>query len=210
MTYSLPLLFVAALLPDVDFLFQPFVTHHSITHSATFWSLIYIPLAVFFRLRILPYAIATYSHFLIGDVITGNPPLLYGLSDQTFGTIRPWIDENLGWTFGVLYQALVDVIMIASFIVVTRSKNRDLRSDTLSSSNPLHLLILVIVIFAIFFGAYKSDLVLALHQIPQVQSDIDVLYIGYGVIVASHAIFTIWLLKGLRSREERKVPQNSN
>lgn len=44
----------------------------------------------------LPYIIATFPHFLLGDIITGTPALLYGVYDQTFGAFRPWFVTYFG------------------------------------------------------------------------------------------------------------------
>src|SRR5207244_11631347 len=83
-TYSLPLIFAASILPDTDFIFSPFFPHQTITHSLTLWVLLYAPLLIIKKWRILPYFAATLSHFLLGDFITCDSLLFYGLFYQFF------------------------------------------------------------------------------------------------------------------------------
>ena len=99
-TYSLPLLFCASILPDLDFIFGPVIPHHTLTHSLTFWSALCLILILIKRLNGLPYVIAILSHFLIGDIITGNPTIFYGLSNQTFGNFRINIMKHMVYSTG--------------------------------------------------------------------------------------------------------------
>ena len=125
--FSLPLLFTASILPDLDLLFSPIIPHHTLTHSLTFWSLICISLTIIKKRFALPYVIAILSHFLIGDVITGNPTLFYGLSNQTFGNIRSDFSSRYGADYAMLYQTLVEAVMVCMFVVYAMV-NRNLPS----------------------------------------------------------------------------------
>ena len=104
-TYSIPLLFCASILPDLDFIFGQIIPHHTLTHSLTFWSMPCLILILVKRVNGIPYVGAILSHFLIGDIITGNPTILYGLSDKTFGNFRVNITSQYGEAHGILYQA---------------------------------------------------------------------------------------------------------
>jgi hypothetical protein len=195
-SYSLPLLFAAALLPDLDFLFYPLFQHHTITHSLTLWSIVYLPVFAIFRIRALPYFIATLSHFMIGDVITGNPPLLFGLSNQTFGLIRPWLVTATGdASYGILFQAIIDAVFVAAFALVAFMK-RDAPSIFSSKYNLTHTLILGTVIFAIFLGAYRGDVV---HTLITQKT---ILYEAYTIMAASQLAFFVLLTKGVVSSSD--------
>lgn len=206
-SYSLPLLFVASIVPDLDFIIAPVFQHHTITHSVLFWPFIYGPLLAIFRLKVIPYLLATYSHFLIGDLVTGNPPLLYGISDQTFGTIRPWIDITFGSQYGVFYQGMIDVLMIIGLLatVIIRKKHA-FPTLVARQRDMLFLSALVIVIFAIFAGAYKYDIVYMLQTDKVQMQSSYFLYAAYAVVAISNAMFALILLKGTLHRLQREAP----
>jgi hypothetical protein len=186
--YSLPLIFAASIAPDLDFLFYS-LPHHTITHSITFWTLFYVPFAIVKGRKILPYVLATFSHFLVGDLITGNPPLFYGLSDQKFGFIRPLIVETWGSIYGTLFQAIVDVIMVVVFLLMVM-RYKDLHGAFSSHYNIKHILILGFVVFLIFIGAYTGDIVYVLKD------NKDLLYLSYGITAISNLSFLLILLRG--------------
>lgn len=189
-SYSLPLIFAASILPDLDFVFHPLFVHHTITHSITFWALFYIPIFIFKRLAAVPYIIATFSHFLIGDIITGTPMLFYGLSDQTFGTFRPWFVMYFGDnSYGTLYQAIVDAMMVTIFLCVALLK-RDVHQLFSGFYNIKHILLLDVVIFIVLLGAFKNQIVSDLNRHN------DMLYLADGIIAISQFVFLIVLLKG--------------
>src|SRR5437867_9659526 len=140
-TYSLPLIFPASILTDTDFIFSPFFPHQTITHSLTLWVLLYAPLLIIKKWKILPYFGATLSHFLIGDIITGNPPLLYGLSDQTFGLPKPWLSDPSVPEYGILFRATFEPIMVLIFVIVIVHR-KNIYSFFSQSYELKHLLIL--------------------------------------------------------------------
>lgn len=190
LAYSLPLIFAASILPDLDFLFHPIFAHHTITHSITFWAIFYIPIFVLKRWAAVPYIIATFSHFLLGDIITGTPTLFYGVSDQIFGAFRPWFVMYFGGnSYGTLYQAIVDAMMVGLFLGVTLLK-RDLHPLFSGFYNIKHILLLGMIIFIVLLGAFKNQLVSDLNRHN------DILYLAYGIIAISQIIFLITLLKG--------------
>jgi hypothetical protein len=188
-TYSLPLIFAASILPDTDFIFSPFFPHQTITHSLTLWVLLYTPLLIIKKWKILPYFAATLSHFLIGDVITGNPPLLYGLSDQTFGLAKPWLSDSSVPEYGILFRAIVEAIMVLIFTIVIIHR-RDMQSFFSHSYDVRHILVLGIVVFVVFLGGFSSDIVyvLSAHR--------EILYLAYGIVAISEIVFLLTLLKG--------------
>ena len=68
---SLPLLFLASVIPDIDLLI-PGLQHRGPTHSLIISTLIFIPLVAYYRKKAIPYFIALTQHSLIGDYITSE------------------------------------------------------------------------------------------------------------------------------------------
>jgi hypothetical protein len=192
--FSLPLVFAAAILPDMDFVFYPFFPHHIITHSLPFWLIVYAPVIAIWRWKAAPYAIATFSHFLIGDVIAGNPPLLFGFSDAKFGILAPWIYAHYGAQYGLLYQSAVDAAASALFVAAA-FRTGSVGTVWSGAHDPKHVLILLAVVAVIFFGAARSEITAGLLQ-PQ-----GTFYAAYAVIALSHAIFILPFLIPARKKE---------
>lgn len=187
LTYSLPLLFCASILPDLDFIFSPFVPHHTLTHSLTFWSLICLVLIIVKRANGIPYAIGILSHFLIGDFITGNPTLFYGVSDQTFGNFTTMLSSEYGEDYAMLYPAAVDAVMVALFLIyaIVRKSIPPLFSFPIK-----HVLILGLVILSIVIGRLKSQILfVSLNQN-------EIIFCAYLLIVLSQIIFLACIVKG--------------
>ena len=202
-TYSLPLIFAASILPDTDFIFSPFFPHQTITHSLTLWVLLYAPLLIIKKWKILPYFAATLSHFLIGDIITGNPPLLYGLSDQTFGLPKPWLSDSSVPEYGILFRAIVEAIMVLIFMIVIIYR-KDIRSFFSGAYDVKHILVLGIVVFVVFLGGFRSDVVyvLSAHR--------EILYLAYGIVGISEIVFVLLLLKGTsKTQISERIGQKS-
>jgi hypothetical protein len=193
-SFSLPLLFAAAIAPDLDLLFSPIFAHHTITHSLTFWLAAYAPLFVVFRGRAAPYAIATFSHFLIGDIFTGNPPLLFGISDARFGAIAPWMGQQGALP---LYQSAVDLVASSIFAVAAF---RSIKPVWAGGYDPLHVLLLLAIVALVFFGASRIEIVSVLRQ-PN-----EMLYVPYGLVALSHVIFVLPFFRPLRKKELQQAP----
>jgi membrane-bound metal-dependent hydrolase YbcI (DUF457 family) len=82
---NLPLLFVASIIPDIDLLI-PGLEHRGPTHSLIISVLIFIPLAIYYRKKAIPYFIAITQHALIGDYLTsGGIQLLWPLNSTHYG-----------------------------------------------------------------------------------------------------------------------------
>ena len=188
-SFSLPLLFCASVLPDLDFMFSPAITHHTLTHSLTFWSLICLTILILRRFSGLPYVIAILSHFLIGDIITGNPALFYGLTNVTFGNFQASLSSEYGQPYAMLYQAAVEAIMVASFTVFGIAR----RNIPSLFTFPLkHVLILDLVVLLIVVGTLKTQLVyVTVNQNP-------IIYIVYAIIILSQIVFAAVITKGTK------------
>ena len=200
-TYSIPLVFCASILPDLDFIFGPIIPHHTLTHSLTFWAMLCLILILIKRFNGLPYVSAILSHFLIGDFITGNPTLFYGLSNQTFGNFRFNITSHYGEAYGMLYQAVVDAIMVGLFVgyVITRKNFPPLFSFPVK-----HVLIFGLVVILILVGSLKSQILyLAINQN-------DIVYSAYTIIVLSQVIFVGLVTKGTTTLSPRQFTRAGN
>jgi len=139
------------------------------------------------RLQGLPYAIAILSHFLIGDIITGNPTLFYGFSDQTFGNFRTIVISEYGEDYGMLYWAAADAVMLALFALYTVTKKN---LPTIFSFPLKHVLILGIVVISIVIGTLKNQILfVTLNQN-------EIIYVSYSMIVLSQIIFVAIIVRG--------------
>lgn len=188
-SFSLPLVFAAAILPDLDFIFYPLFSHHTITHSLTFWSAVYAPVLAIFRWKAVPYAVATFSHFLIGDVLTGDPPLLFGLSDARFGAVAPQVFAQYGAPYGVLYQAAIDAAMAGAFVVFVL-RTRSVKSLWSGAHNPVHIILLVAIVALVFFGAARNEIAAGLKQSN------EIFYVAYALVALSHVALVAPFLAG--------------
>lgn len=82
--YSLPVIFVASVLPDVDVLFSAYLVHRGPTHSVVVMTVLFVPVYLCLR-RGLPYYFALLSHSLIGDYFTAyGVQLFWPLSEDWY------------------------------------------------------------------------------------------------------------------------------
>lgn len=202
--YSIPLIYAAALIPDLDFIFFGLVQHHTLTHSIPFGLLIYAPLLYIFRKKAVPYLIATTSHYLIADFITAKPALLYGLTTDRYGLMLTLLPERIGQEFALLSTFLVEFLIVCAYSiwVITQktipplfSQRNDLR----------HVLLLGGMIFAIFLGALGSSLSNDLSNGLAEQRQI-----AYVLIAVEHIVFFAVLLKGSYRKEDRQTLPSHN
>jgi membrane-bound metal-dependent hydrolase YbcI (DUF457 family) len=80
---NLPLVFLLSLIPDVDLLVRNHV-HRGPTHSLIVMSLVFIPIALYYRKRCVPYFAALVQHSLIGDFLTSEGARLFWPLDPAF------------------------------------------------------------------------------------------------------------------------------
>jgi len=80
---NLPLVFLLSLIPDADLLVRNHL-HRGPTHSLIVISLIFIPIALYYRKRCVPYFAALFQHSLIGDFLTGEGARLFWPLDFAF------------------------------------------------------------------------------------------------------------------------------
>jgi membrane-bound metal-dependent hydrolase YbcI (DUF457 family) len=96
----LPLLFLVAVLPDIDYLL-PDVGRRSVTHSLLVQGVIALPFLLSYRRRALPYLLAGWSHSLIDLGNVAGVQLFWPLSTYNH-PLLPYllvrrVDSYMGW-----------------------------------------------------------------------------------------------------------------
>ena len=190
---SVILLFIAAIIPDADFIFFGFIEHHTVTHSIIFWSVAYLPLFLRWRMKILPYYLATLSHIL-GDLLLGKPPVFYGLWDQALGPAYDYAVASLSQAQFMLARSLLDFFTVVLFLIVRRQdpeKGCMLGSDR---STAVALPALVFLIVSISIASHLQGGVL----LPGAPQDWPVFAATYSILAISHALIFLLILKEVR------------
>jgi hypothetical protein len=186
-------LFIAAIIPDSDFIFYGFIEHHTVTHSIIFWSVAYLPLFLRWRTKILPYYLATLSHIL-GDLLLGKPPVFYGLWDQPLGPAYDYAVASLSQAQFMLARSVLDFFTVALFLIARRQdpeRNRMLGSDT---SAVVALPALVFLVISISIASHMQGGVL----LPGAPQDWPVFAATYSILAVSHALIFLLILKQVR------------
>lgn len=183
-------LFIAAIIPDLDFVFAGYIQHHTITHSITFWSAVYLPLFVIWRSKMLPYFVATLSH-LLGDLILGNPPILYGIVDTRYGLFYEEAISALGNDWFVFVRSCLDLAVVGLFIAM-RLKLRHVQPIFVSERDAfVGLPIRGIMIICILIATGIQDKLLSLRQ----PHDWPVFLAGYAILAISHVIVIMVIIR---------------
>ena len=127
---SLPLLFLASVIPDIDLLI-PGLQHRGPTHSLIISTLIFIPLVAYYRKKAIPYFIALTQHSLIGDYLTGGGiQLLWPLNSTNYYGLTIEITSLTNITIEWIFFLTAFTILL---------KTRDAR--TLLQPHPSNLLL---------------------------------------------------------------------
>jgi hypothetical protein len=111
--FSLPLILVLSVLPDIDLIFDFLLKteiHRGPTHSMITAILIFITFFVLYRRKAVPYFAALLSHSLVGDFfIGGQLQLLWPLSTSEFGFtgINIYDTINIALEFTLFAIALI-------------------------------------------------------------------------------------------------------
>ena len=75
---------LSGVLPDFDIYFQPYLQHHTYTHSILILGPISILLTLHYKQQGLAFSTGLLSH-LLTDILVGNIPIIYPVSNQTIG-----------------------------------------------------------------------------------------------------------------------------
>jgi hypothetical protein len=189
---SIVLLFIAAIVPDADFIFYEFVGHHTVTHSIIFWSVAYLPLFLRWRMKILPYYLATLSHIL-GDILLGKPPVFYGLWDQPLGPAYDYAIANLSQAQFMLARSLLDFFTVVLFLI---ARKRDPQRGGMLGSDRDAYVALPILGFLVISIAIASNMQGGV--LPAAPQDWPMFAATYSILAATHALIFLLILKEVR------------
>ncbi len=135
---------LSGILPDFDIYFQPYLAHHTYTHSLIVIIPIVLVLTYFFGRLGFAFSIGILSH-LLGDFLVGSIPLLYPL----------YPNSDVGLNLGI--PSLADTILeIGAFtlVLVYAYRNGDYKlvlkpsRDSLLLAIPLFALVTLTLLFA--------------------------------------------------------------
>lgn len=120
---NIPALLVLSLLPDVDIIYD-FLTgseiHRGPTHSIIVAALIFIPLFIIYRKKVIPYFLALISHSLIADfLIAGQLQLFWPLSTTEYGLYE--VSSVYINIFSPINIALELILFLAATVVLYKS-----------------------------------------------------------------------------------------
>lgn len=191
---SIILLFIAAIIPDADFIFYGFIGHHTVTHSIIFWSVAYLPLFLRWRMKILPYYLATLSHIL-GDLLLGKPPVFYGLWDQPLGPAYDFAVASLSQAQFMLARSLLDFFTVVLFLIARKQDPE--RGGMLGSDRNavVALPALAFLIISISIASHMQGGVI----LPGTPQDWPMFAATYSILAISHALIFLVILKEVRA-----------
>ena len=111
---SVPLILLLGVLPDADLLFGRFgIVHHTITHSFFFWTILFIPFFVVFRLKPIPYFVAVVQHFVFGDLLVDKVMLFWPFKSSLIG-----LNWGMGSILDVAFESAGLVLMLGIMIYI--------------------------------------------------------------------------------------------
>jgi hypothetical protein len=198
---SLLYLLIASIIPDLDFVFSSIITHHTLTHSITFWSLAYIPLFLRWRLRTLPYFLATLSH-LLGDFILGKPSFFFGISDQKYGLLYDYVTSSLTMDQFMLARALLDLGTVIFFLLLRNKVFPAQRMFTSDRDVFAGLPILIILVVSIFIASDFQDTPLLFER-----EYLPVFIATYSLLAIAHLIVALVIVGEARQFLKSKESQ---
>jgi hypothetical protein len=112
---SIAMLWIFALLPDVDLLFSPVLEHRGPTHSLILATIIFAPIFLVSFKKAVPYYAALVSHSLIGDYFTDGGVAMFWPILPDF--IRSGTFLAMGASFEVHLELALFLTMFLSLIV---------------------------------------------------------------------------------------------
>jgi len=177
---QIPLLFLVAVIPDVD-LFIPILVHRGSTHSLLVSALPFIPLFFLYKRRVVPYFVALIQHPLMGDYLAGGGVrLFWPLTGQSYGLAIPigspiniafeWVlfavsilamvemgDLQMVFKLGLLKQAFIVVVAAVTFIFIIQTP--------LGFLNPHFIPYELIIPYSIYFTIFTAYAVRSLQAV---------------------------------------------
>jgi hypothetical protein len=117
--FSLPLVCLFSVLPDVDVLMEPFVVHRGALHSVMLGSVVFMVWWLWAR-RGLPVFASFLAHSLVGDYLTGPT--------QLFWLLPSWYVAPNPLRLSGVVETLVEVIFFVLMLVVLSRRGGGLGS----------------------------------------------------------------------------------
>src|SRR2546422_11655168 len=175
---------LSGILPDFDIYFQPYLVHHTYTHSLIVIIPIVLVLTYFFGRLGFAFSIGILSH-LLGDFLVGSIPLLYPL----------YPNSDVGLNLGI--PSLADTILeIGAFglVLVYAYRNGDYKlvlkpsRDSLLLGIPLFALVTLTLLFA-------GDKSIPLAELAFSRRALTVITLGH---ILLSGILALGVLQGFR------------
>ena len=175
---------ISGILPDFDIYFQPYLVHHTYTHSLIVIIPIVLLLTYFFGRLGFAFSIGILSH-LLGDFLVGSIPLLYPL----------YPNSDVGLNLGI--PSLADTVLeIGAFglVLVYAYRNGDYKlvlkpsRDSLLLVIPLFALVTLTLLFA-------GDRSIPLAEFAFSRRALTVITLGH---ILLSAILAVGVLQGFR------------
>jgi hypothetical protein len=175
---------LSGILPDFDIYFQPYIVHHTYTHSLIVVVPVVIVLTYFFGRLGFAFSIGILSH-LLGDFLVGTIPLLYPF----------YPNSDVGLNLGI--PSLADTVLeIGAFVLVLvyAYRNGDYKlivkpsRESLLLGIPLFALVTLTLLFA-------GDRSITLAEFAFSRRALTVITLGH---ILLSGILTLGVLQGLR------------
>src|SRR2546426_472515 len=187
---------LSGILPDFDIYFQPYLIHHTYTHSLIVIVPVVLVLTYFFGRPGFAFSVGILSH-LLGDFIVGTIPLLYPLSPSS----------DVGLNLGI--PSLADTVLeigAFSLVLVYAYRNGDYKlvlktsPDSLLLAIPLFALVTLTLLFA-------GDRSIPLAEFAFSRRAFTVITLGH---ILLSGILALGVLQGFRwYLENRRVKQTT-
>ncbi len=175
---------LSGILPDFDIYFQPYIVHHTYTHSLIAIVPVAIVLTYFFGRLGFAFSIGILSH-LLGDFLVGTIPLLYPL----------FPNSDVGLNLGI--PSLADTVLeigAFAFVLVYAYWNGDYKlilkpsRESLMLTIPLFTLVTLTLLFA-------GDRSIPLAEFAFSRRALTVITLGH---ILLSGILALGVLQGLR------------
>src|SRR6267143_701942 len=175
---------LSGILPDFDIYFQPYLVHHTYTHSLIVVVPVVIVLTYFFGRLGFAFSVGILSH-LLGDFLVGTIPLLYPL----------YPNSDVGLNLGI--PSLADTVLETgafAFILVYSYRNSDYKlvlrpsRESLLLGIPLFALVTLTLLFA-------GDRSISLAEFAFSRRALTVITLGH---ILLSGILALGVLQGLR------------
>jgi len=143
---NVPLVFLASILPDIDFL-VPGLMHRGPMHSIVLYAVVFIPIIVLYRRIGIIYFLCVAQHLVLGDFLTAG----YGEGIQLL-----WPLSLNGYSAGISWVSAASVYLEWIFFIICITwmfKSGDLRKLLVSSSANLVLAVpMLSIVLPVFFN----------------------------------------------------------